>query len=411
MRQVTIVVTAIVVLFLILAHLVALIHNPLLLQEIDYLMVHTHSSFCSTNVQSYSDSVPSFRDKVTWEILSIALRLKGSNICQVSETFRDFRCTLRWDSIDLDSIHRWNKAILRNVTIRSDYSCQFGNPTETNRPNISDLITLQIFRSIGECVSVSLSPIARTDEIHSPALYMNTLSLNWHSLLRPKIDLTVSKIQIFASIGTDHVQISHHFQIPSPILRIGNWTIQEILEFLPPPPQERGLFPRLGVVNITDMTIILQDMLSEHCHNCEGKSFRYELPNDFFHPLLVETLDASKEGIDPMDIESLVKKVAFTASKNQVIHSITASDFVQNIRDIVTRLRGAMGDIQSFDNNPFMKLHPHDSNNLEEIFNEMKKNWKEVKHAFTAFDDSFREYLSKFERKAEKALKEVKPLF
>lgn len=235
MRQCAIITVIALLLFLSLAYLVALIHNPLLIQELDYLMVHAHHSFCSTNVDQSSNynAIPSFRDKITWKVLSIVLLWKGSNSCQVSNVFRDFRCTLRLDRIDIDSIHHWDKVILQNVTISSNDNCEFGKRTESNRPHISDLMTLSIFRNVDKSVSIPLSPIVTNDEPQSLALYISTLYLNWHSLIRPTIDVTISKIQMFTSIGTDHVHISHNIQIPSPMIRVGNWTLQEILEFIP----------------------------------------------------------------------------------------------------------------------------------------------------------------------------------
>lgn len=413
MRQCTIAIIGGLILLFLLAYLIALIHHPLLIQEFDYLMVHTHHLFCSTNaVPSFNHEVPSFRDIFTWKILSIIFLWKGSNICQVSNVFRDFRCTLRLDRIDLDSVQHWNNIMLQNVTISTDHECEFGKHIETNRPSISEFLTLQMFRNVDKRVSIYLSPIISTNDLQSLAFDIKTLYLNWHSFIRPKIDVTISKIQIFASIGTENVHISHNIQIPSPILRVGNWTIQDILEFIPPPPKERGQFPRLGVVNITDMTIILQDMLTENCHDCQDKSFRLELPNELFHPLLTETLDTRKDGIDPMDIEPLLKKVLLITSKNQFIHTIASSDLIQSMRDLAARLNRVMGgNLPRLENNYIAKLLLHESSNFEDFSNELKHNWEDVKRSFIHLEDGLREFVTSFEQKAERAWNEVKPKF
>jgi len=97
--------------------------------------------------------------------------------------------------------------------------------------------------------------------------------------------------------------------VETPYLKIGDWSLHELVAMLPDPPETEGLYPRLGTVNITDVTIIIHDYSSSSFSRdqangnakVEGSYFDtthptnvYNLPNELFLPLLLYTTEASR---------------------------------------------------------------------------------------------------------------------
>jgi len=68
---------------------------------------------------------------------------------------------------------------------------------------------------------------------------------------------------------------------------VGDMTLHEVLEILPKPPELEGLYPRIGLLNITNVTLCVYE--NKYNHNAGASSLKVlmkmRVPNKFFLPI------------------------------------------------------------------------------------------------------------------------------
>jgi hypothetical protein len=145
-----------------------------------------------------------------------------------------------------------------------------------------------------------------------PIIEINRLSFDWHSWSRPVVDFNASGVVIHLVVGSTVDTASSgpvqglHGQLNFPSISLGNSTIPEILQAIPPPPTREGLYPRMGIVNITNVNITVYGYPSVNSHMINRDTIESEediemnsspltrmwsihIPDEVFVPLLYAT--------------------------------------------------------------------------------------------------------------------------
>lgn len=283
-------------------------------------------------------------------------------LCDLCQMYQRFRCHFRADKIHLNRIYWWDHAKLSNVKIRSSDKCSVKSESNFGARSspffeLSHVFPFHLLRtntptSIDDGASMdgshtftSMSKYSSDFIRHHPddldlktsmmipsAIEISDLSLEWGKVHQPVVNINATNITINVVYGKEKMNIDSfgfdfgrsrpgdsnsdggggnkiEFPVETPYLKIGDWSLHELVAMLPDPPETEGLYPRLGTVNITDVTIIIHDYSSSSFSRdqangnakVDGSYFDtsyptkvYNLPNELFLPLLLYTTEASR---------------------------------------------------------------------------------------------------------------------
>jgi hypothetical protein len=134
-----------------------------------------------------------------------------------------------------------------------------------------------------------------------PIIEIDQLSIHWHSWKYPVIDVNASNVMVHVIVGSaldDHTTSTRvqglHGPLNLPFILLGNSTIPEVLQAIPQPPVKEGLYPRMGVVNITNVTVETMGNIrietQPHTSKVLTQLWSINIPDEVFIPLLYATL-------------------------------------------------------------------------------------------------------------------------
>jgi len=285
-------------------------------------------------------------------------------LCDLCQMYQRFRCHFRADKIHLNRVYWWDHAKLSNVKIRSSDACSVKSESNFGARSsplfeLSHVFPFHLLRTStptsiddgtsmdGSCTVTGMSkydfdfirhhpddPNLKTGMMIPSAIEISDLSLEWGTVHKPVVNINATNITINVVYGKEKMNIDSfgfdfdfgrsrpgdnnsgvgggnkiEFPVETPYLKIGDWSLHELVAMLPDPPETEGLYPRLGTVNITDVTIIIHDYSSSSFSRdqangnakVEGSYFDtthptnvYNLPNELFLPLLLYTTEASR---------------------------------------------------------------------------------------------------------------------
>eukprot|EP00554_Chaetoceros_debilis_P002041 CAMPEP_0194082342 /NCGR_PEP_ID=MMETSP0149-20130528/7876_1 /TAXON_ID=122233 /ORGANISM="Chaetoceros debilis, Strain MM31A-1" /LENGTH=681 /DNA_ID=CAMNT_0038764479 /DNA_START=56 /DNA_END=2101 /DNA_ORIENTATION=+ len=285
-------------------------------------------------------------------------------LCDLCQMYQRFRCHFRADKIHLNRVYWWDHAKLSNVKIRSSDACSVKSESNFGARSsplfeLSHVFPFHLLRTStptsiddgtsmdGSCTVTGMSkydfdfirhhpddPNLKTGMMIPSAIEISDLSLEWGTVHKPVVNINATNITINVVYGKEKMNIDSfgfdfdfgrsrpgdnnsgvggdnkiEFPVETPYLKIGDWSLHELVAMLPDPPEAEGLYPRLGTVNITDVTIIIHDYSSSSFSRdqangnakVEGSYFDtthptkvYNLPNELFLPLLLYTTEASR---------------------------------------------------------------------------------------------------------------------
>lgn len=319
------------------------------------------------------------------------------------------------------------------MTVRSSDQCQI-QITKDGSLNPIHLLPFNIFQR--KSVRIRLDHIKdvttgttrndNDDEQNPPyALEIADVSFNWHKLSRPIFDVTATSISVHLVFGKEGlpVPLTSSFEIPVPSMRIGNWTVDEVIAMLLPPPEEEGLYPRLGVVSVTNVTIV------SHTDDGGGDGFEanddktYIMPNELFHPLLSLTKEAGPGGVDQTKIPNVMREAVMIAirkyflGEDAILETMQkSSEFVDAFRRIIeefiqdggevvdrqlSRVVNAMKEVLETLENEWNEAMNDQDSPIAKVTNELKDGWGAFKNSALFVEDLFENF-------EEDAWKEVK---
>ena len=155
-----------------------------------------------------------------------------------------------------------------------------------------------------------------------PMLEIQEVDISFQSWIRPVISAHLHGVTVNVVIQKGDLPIPLPFSATAPArlghvekechleesagiaaLLIGDMAVHEVLQLLPKPPEVEGLFPRIGVVNITNLTLALyymQGPLSAKSTRSENERMNHgptlnllmtvKVPDEFFFPVVNVTL-------------------------------------------------------------------------------------------------------------------------
>jgi len=338
------------------------------------------------------------------------------NFCQIPKTYRKYRCRYRADELLLNRFPWRNKATIINFLLHSSDECNFHSSSHDTVRNMEHAsmffkdVPINVLHKIAVDKNISHSEniVHHSPEKkllkQKPAVEVNHLEFEWHSIFRPLVDVNASGIIFHVTVGYDKPTNSM-ISFPALMVRIGNYTLEEIVDMTPPPVTEMGLYPRMGITNITNVSIIVYDLTKRFREDIPRDKListsTINLPNEMFLPLLQVTIDAGKEGVDQVLIPSIFKEAFFMVIRKHVLGEDKLRASFDKSAEIVGIIKKAfigkieesgkaMNDqidsltqylkeqIQSIDDELSLALSD-DDNEFLMLVREIKQKWNEIK--------------------------------
>jgi hypothetical protein len=93
-----------------------------------------------------------------------------------------------------------------------------------------------------------------------PSLEIETVDITVRSAWsRPVVSAMLRGITVIVVVRKGEFSLVNHRGIDGTSLLFGDMTVREALEVLPRPPEAEGTYPRIGIVNITDVTLCVYE--------------------------------------------------------------------------------------------------------------------------------------------------------
>lgn len=198
-----------------------------------------------------------------------------------------------------------------------------------------------IFRSF---VQSSLTPYDATQVDITPSskesasLYIESASFSFQSWRYPVVSAHLNQITMNIIIQKDENRFDDK-------LLVGDMKIPELFRILPKPPELEGLYPRIGVVNITNVTLNVYEGRgsSESSLNLLVK---VALPDKLFSPVTNLTLYHSRSGIDRKHFQPLLESAFSHSIRHHLIREAekafhnsltTTTEFTKQLKDRTNR--------------------------------------------------------------------------
>ena len=334
--------------------------------------------------------------------------------------------------IELDRFFWWDGAKIGNVSFEScDAPIRL---TEQSFLNPTKLLPFNVFQR--GPIRLNLDYIRRVGEDEdilsesATALKATNVSLNWHNMLYPVVDIAADDVDVHVFFKTTGLSLWTSVEVPVPSVTLGDWTVNELIKMIPEPPEEEGLYPRLGVIDIRNVTI--------HTFSCEGEvkvprpryyceEDKFAIPNEFFSPLNHLTRKAGPEGVDQMHIENILKEATMTVFRKNILKeeaimkSVSRSTtFIETIRQFLEEFLKESGKVlkhhlslildaiedmlEKWEGEWLEVLTRHEKK--ASIFkNEWKEGWDALKKSALHFEAGLEDILKGFEEHAWKDVK------
>jgi len=209
----------------------------------------------------------------------------------------------------------WHQVYISQFSIHSSDTCTFVDISSHSIDSemTRSTTTLGILQK-----NILQTRVLSNSNTPPPIIEIDQLSINWHSWTKPIIDVNCSDINIHVILGSTfddstsstRTQGLHGAPLNFPFILLGNSSIPEILQAIPQPPLKEGLYPRMGIVNISQVSInvygypakVLTDydvgttkkmdsIWKEDSNNSKTLTYLWSVsvPDDVFIPLLYAT--------------------------------------------------------------------------------------------------------------------------
>lgn len=170
----------------------------------------------------------------------------------------------------------------------------------------------------------------------SASLHVESADISFQSWKKPIVSAHLNQITINIIIqkGSDDIGVK---------LLVGDMTVPEFLRILPKPPNLEGLYPRIGVINITNVTLNVYE-------GRVGTPFnlfhQVHLPDKLFFPVTNLTLAHSPGGIDRKHFQPLLESAFSQSIRQHLIREAekafqnsltTKSEFSKQLKDLSYR--------------------------------------------------------------------------
>ena len=102
--------------------------------------------------------------------------------------------------------------------------------------------------------------------------------------------------------------------------------IPEVLYILPKPPEVRGLFPRIGLVNITNVSLrVYENHVKKDGSSSVKMLLEMTIPDKFFRPITNLTSTHKRTGIDRKDLQPMLEACISDALRKHLVREAIAA--------------------------------------------------------------------------------------
>ena len=253
-----------------------------------------------------------------------------------------------------------------------------------------------------------------------PAVQVQSTSLRWDSPSQPIIHANLSGIIFNIRIGSALTPIDFKgmpfwedldlttLEVPMPMIWVGNWTLDDIGMMIPDPPEEEGLYPRIGIVNITNVTISVhhQPNADKDSVNMDSLSLaEIPIPDQVFLPLLQLTIgkifyvnmgssciieylahlvpfnfpcdiDAGKDGTDQVLISSIIRESILMILRKQILKEDAIRVSFDKTTELVEGFQQILSEMMSRADEVFESHASKTSDKVNDILSKMEEAWK-----------------------------------
>uniref|UniRef100_A0A7S4JMU2 Uncharacterized protein n=1 Tax=Odontella aurita TaxID=265563 RepID=A0A7S4JMU2_9STRA len=235
-------------------------------------------------------------------------------LCRLCTEYREVRSKVRMERLVLSPVW-WYRCKLqaRNISLAPQRGIFAERPAQDRAgsniwPGTKDVLRFDIIDRTQSTTNCLIPP-------PPPAVEIGEVRMEWRSWLYPVVDTHVSDVTFNVVIGTNK---SGALGIPRPVVTVGTTPVDEALEMIPDPPEEEGTYPRIGIVNVTNVSVIFHtdpvrsvalgdhfgetDQVEIQPLNCSNADFdellekkkriqfvKVDVPSDYFEALLDAT--------------------------------------------------------------------------------------------------------------------------
>jgi hypothetical protein len=132
------------------------------------------------------------------------------------------------------------------------------------------------------------SPESSPRSMLPPSLVIETVDISVRSAWsRPVVSAMLRGITVSVVVRKGEFPLVNHRGIDGTSLLFGDMTVREALEVLPRPPEAEGTYPRIGIVNITDVTLCVYENNGGDHNDIGGRPslkmlLKMKVPDEFF---------------------------------------------------------------------------------------------------------------------------------
>ena len=303
--------------------LISIFFNPYALQSMDRLLISAPNCPINKDVQEMDRSWK-ISDAIVWSLMKCTWFYFGiENHCNVCALYKKVRCHARFDSVQVNSINLWDRASFQNVSVGSDGNCVAKlNKGSNDAVSPWRLLPVYLFQRNPVTIRmISLVDLYDEVQVVLPAMELSEVALNWHDISKPIFDVNLSNITVNLVFHTEPLPLAT-LELPVLSMRVGGWPVKDILDVRPLPPDEEGLYPRLGVINISNVSFLSHgrhDGFEDIREEGDDDGHKIMIPNEVFLPLYVLTKQACPKGVDQTKIEALLKDAVVLALRKYLL--------------------------------------------------------------------------------------------
>eukprot|EP00553_Chaetoceros_curvisetus_P010671 CAMPEP_0204618982 /NCGR_PEP_ID=MMETSP0717-20131115/5472_1 /ASSEMBLY_ACC=CAM_ASM_000666 /TAXON_ID=230516 /ORGANISM="Chaetoceros curvisetus" /LENGTH=352 /DNA_ID=CAMNT_0051632853 /DNA_START=473 /DNA_END=1531 /DNA_ORIENTATION=+ len=223
----------------------------------------------------------------------------------------------------------------------------------------------------GASVTSSISPPS--------AVEIAELTLEIGSIQKPIVNINATNITVNVVFSADKLMIGSNLEVSIPSIKLGDWTVDELISMIPDPPETVGLYPRLGIVNLTDVTVIINDERDDG-RKQDATVKIFDLPNELFLPLMLLTQKASGGtdggGIDRTDIQDVIRESAMVAFRKYILGEDTILKTMRKPAEFVETLRIMMESLHHEKD----QVIEHHWSKVRQFLSDIEQSWNDAIH-------------------------------
>ncbi|KAL7499233.1 hypothetical protein ACHAWT_010153 [Skeletonema menzelii] len=225
---------------------------------------------------------------------------------------------------------------------------RFVNKTDEKIWRIGTIVRKLLQSSLDpyDAAQVDVTPSSK----ESASLHIESADFSFQSWRYPVVSAHLDQISINVIIQKDENRFDDK-------LLVGDMKIPELLKILPKPPELEGLYPRIGVVNITNVTLNVYEGRGSRGSSSLNLLVKVTLPDKLFSPVTNLTLANSPTGIDRKHFQPLLETAVSHSIRHHLLREAekafhgslaTTTEFTKQLKDRTNKAQEQLQLLQQY---------------------------------------------------------------